>query len=489
MSRGMSRREFLKRVAWAGGVSGLTLGVGAPLFAPLLRQATADDPAMPRRFVIVVEGNCVEPVNMLSPMARAVVEERSTGALEGQRWFYRAYSHASTLSVDDGDLDAAPSLSALGGDESIVDRSAVLLGLSSKITGGGHSTSSGALSCTRATPAKAGGQTIDAWLGLQPSVRSGSPFDVLRLGMSSDPRTRLVYDACAYGAGRSAPVIVSPDVAFNYVFGAVAQGAGQGSFYERRQLLDFARADVNRVLGFFRGSRRERAKLESYLSALEEVSVRQDQLAEMAESLRGVRPQTPDVNPLYGSRHRLDALRAQFELATAALLGDLSRVVVLTSGTGTGGFDVTYSSLGASVARHDLHHQSGGNAQFRDIIRQVTGAHVEMVAQLARTLASTPEIGAEGSMLDHTAILFMSDNGEQHHSTASEWPMLLVGGESLGLRTGGRTLVWPGLGEGNHRQVSNVFNTLGHAAGVELNDFGGEGAARVAEGPLSELLG
>jgi hypothetical protein len=35
--------------------------------------------------------------------------------------------------------------------------------------------------------------------------------------------------------------------------------------------------------------------------------------------------------------------------------------------------------------------------------------------------------------------------------------------------------------------VSNLFNTLGHAAGVPLDDFGAEGLTRVAEGPLSEL--
>ena len=36
--------------------------------------------------------------------------------------------------------------------------------------------------------------------------------------------------------------------------------------------------------------------------------------------------------------------------------------------------------------------------------------------------------------------------------------------------------------------MSNLFNTLGHLAGSDLNDFGREGGTRVALGPLPELL-
>ena len=87
------------------------------------------------------------------------------------------------------------------------------------------------------------------------------------------------------------------------------------------------------------------------------------------------------------------------------------------------------------------------------------------------------------------SIVYIGDNGEQHHSTASEFPVLIIGGESSGLRTGGRTLVYPGLGSAGHRQVSNLWNTLGHVAGVELDAFGTEGPTRVAPGPLGELMG
>ena len=91
-------------------------------------------------------------------------------------------------------------------------------------------------------------------------------------------------------------------------------------------------------------------------------------------------------------------------------------------------------------------------------------------------------------MLDHTVIVYIGDNGEQHHSTASEFPVVLIGGRALGLQTNGRTLVYPGMSSDGHRQLSNLWNTLGYVAGEELDDFGAEGPSRRALGPLAELL-
>ncbi|MEM9192496.1 MAG: hypothetical protein AAGF12_25200 [Myxococcota bacterium] len=114
-------------------------------------------------------------------------------------------------------------------------------------------------------------------------------------------------------------------------------------------------------------------------------------------------------------------------------------------------------------------------------------SYVRMIANLARSLAATPEASGDGSMLDNTLILYMSDNGEKHHSKAEEWPTLLVGGNNLGFKTDGRTVIYPRFGAANNRQMSNLFNSLGHAAGADMNEFGMEGSQRIAPGPLSEI--
>ena len=61
------------------------------------------------------------------------------------------------------------------------------------------------------------------------------------------------------------------------------------------------------------------------------------------------------------------------------------------------------------------------------------------------------------------------------------------GGQALGVATDGRSMAYPGVRDSENRQLSNFFNSLGYAAGTELDDFGTEGSTRIARGPLSEL--
>lgn len=465
-------------------LAGMSMGAGASLLSPFFRQAMATGPT-PCRFVIVVEGNCIEPITMMSTATRAAIDAQATNDTTGRRWFPDRYGHTSPLTIAQGDLGTARSLDPLLGTAGpdLTARSAVVLGLSSLISGGGHTTHCGALSSTRSGNGRPGGQTIDALLAAIPGVRQQTPFDAIRLGVDAG-NSSLAHYTCAYGEGRSAPVIVDPTLAFNNLFGSVASAAGQASFNRRSELLDFANGDVNAALAQFSGNSAERAKLEEYLSSIEAIALRQQRLTGMSSTLTAVSPVDPATNPLYSSTDPLDHLQAQFDLATAALQGGLTNVAVLTSGTGA--FDMAYPSIISGVQRHDLHHGSGGNQTYIDAIHDVTRAHVSMIAKMARALLATPE--GNGTMLDNTVILYMPDNGEQHHSQALEWPCLLVGGQAMGLQTDGRTVVYPGVRQSQNRQMSNMFNTLGYAAGVDLTDFGKEGTTRIAEGPLSEIF-
>lgn len=486
----LNRRKFLKA---------LGLGAGAGLLLPFYRGVLrAEDSALiPRRFVLFVEGNGIEPRAFLSAAVERAIEAAG-GAIDDERYLYRGYAHTSALNVEGAGLGSAPSLTALqgsAGEASLEDRAAVLLGLSSKISGGGHSTECGALSCTRSPIGIPAGQTIDDLLANTPAVLGEAPFDAVRLGVAS-PGKRLMYSTCAFGPRRPAPIISDPTTAFNTLFGSVSTGAGQEVFSQRSDLLDFAREDVNAALRNFSGNSRERAKLEAYLGSLEVLIARQSKIEQMRDTLLTVKPGEPSEVALYTSDDPLDRLQAQADLGAAALLGGLTNVVVIALGTGTANFSLEYPSLtdlypeGKMMKGHDLRHAAeSGNAQCVDVLHTITRRAVGAMAGMARALDAAPELGQDGTMLDHTVMLYMSDNGEKHHSNAEEWPMLALGGAALGVHTDGRAVVFPKLGEDGHRQVSNVFNTLGHIAGLDLNTFGAETTNRLAEGPLSELWG
>jgi hypothetical protein len=282
----LTRRQFVK---------GLGFGVAASLFLPFYRSIYAAG-ASCRRYVIFVEGNGIEPANFM-PIATRQALEAAGADLNGVRHSYRAYQHDAPIVTMNAGISTAPSLGSLS---DLEGQSAVLLGLSSNITGGGHSTEAGALSCTRSPAGSPSGETIDHHLSALQSVRMGTPFQAVRLGVVGDS-TRLNYSTCAFGPRQPAPITADPTTAFNTLFGSVAAGAGQQTFRERQQLLDFAVADVNRALGSFSGNSTERLKLERYVESLETMVTRQQQIQQMGPQLTAVKPGEPADVPLYTS--------------------------------------------------------------------------------------------------------------------------------------------------------------------------------------------
>lgn len=464
----ISRRAWLKRMA---------TGAGAALLSPFFTQLAHAQGRAPRRFLFVVEGNGFEPVTLLGDPARAAIDATTDQPLGDARWWYRSYRHAAPLEVAGG-LGTAP---ALGGLAELADRAAVLFGLSSKITGGGHSARHGALASARSTGGAPGGITIDAWLGARATVRQQTPFDVVRLGVSDDASRPLDFGTCAYGRGRAAPMLLQPDKAFRALFGSVGDAQAGRAFEKRGGQLDFAAADVRASLQVFSGNSAERAKLETYLASIEALQARRARLIALGPQLRAARPAVDGA-----ADAPLDRFTQQLDLAAAALLGGLTNVCVVGCGSG-GDFGMRYPGIIQGVGRHDLHHGSAANPAYRAAIHTVTRRQVDAIAGVARRLAAAPDVGG-GSVLENTLIVYIGDNGEQHHSTASEFPVLLIGGQGMGLRIDGRTWVYPGLSAAGHRQISNLWNLLGHVAGEALDDFGAEGPTRRAAGPLGGLL-
>jgi hypothetical protein len=464
------------------------------MLLPIMSRLTSAGSPKVARFLFVVEGNCYEPVTVLDPGTLAAINASASASITGQRWWYDSYQHTKPIVVPATQFDqtvALPSIASLG----LASQTAVLFGLSSRITGGGHSAFHGVLSSTRTVGGSPGGPTIDAHLGGVPAVRLTTPYDVVRVGMvGSVGASRLSYATCATAAGVAAPAIVDPVAAYNTLFGLVASPAQMAAFSQRKTLLDYAQKDVQAALSAFGGSSAERAKLESYLASVEELGTRQQRLTMMAPQLGAVKPPSPDLAATYAT-DCMNRFGAQLTLAVAALKGQLTNVAVVTSGTGDDFSPLMYpSEPDASYRtwiRHDLHHLSASDPGALTTIHDITRQQLDLIAAAAKDLLSTPDPAGTGSMLDNTVIVFIGDNGEQHHSTASEFPVVLIGGKNLGLKTGGQTIVYPGVDSGGagHRQVSNLWNTLGHLAGEQLDTFGAEGPFRVSPGPLAELMG
>ncbi len=468
----LSRRRFIQAMG---------LGAGAGLVSPLIRTAFAEgDDMLPKRVVICITGNGIEKHTLMSDDANAADGDNDMLVEVG------------------GDLSTAPALSSLAGSAGEVDlrpHSAVLMHLSSTITGGSHTTQYKSLNCS-----KGRAQTVDSWVAQ--CLHSDQPFNAIRLGSVESGTTPLQYGMCMDNPSRQLPIIVNPLKGHAAIFGSLAAGAAGQAFRDNGTLLDFALTDIQRATDAFVGGSRERAKLENYQQAVEEMRLLQQRLLDSEATLRSVADSNginPEDGSLLQSAHPLLRLESQYRLATAALMGDLTRTVVLSSSTGNAFSHTKYSSLqtifeedpnfsGTIPWRHGVCHEAGGNPTYQKVLNRVIERQVEMIARMARDLAAVPE--GDGTMLDHTVIVFMSDNGSTHHSQATNWPMLVIGGSKVGIKTDGRTLLYPKHGTAGNLRVSNALSSLGYVAGYrdEAAKFGGEPDKAQRGGPLEALM-
>ena len=488
----VSRRKLLSSAGLLSGAGLLTsasVATGGNLLGKR-RGAANDNDGCPRRFVIFLEGNGTRPACMFDPLTRQTLEGIAGGPISSNR----DYAHADPVITPQAPLAEARALGALageGGELSLVERSSLVLGLSSTNLGGGHSCNHGALSASRAVGGP-NGATIESVLAQLPTVRGATPFDAIRMGIGSGS-SPLNYSSCAFAAGKPAPILLDPAAVFSTLFGSVSSGAAGADFVTRGERLNFALEDVQRELSELGGSSaRARVKLETYEASLLEMLARDAQLQGMQDALLAVKPAEPgelDPDP-YGSDSPLTRLSVEVDMVIAALLAGLSNVIVVSLGSGSYYWSQEYPSLvqlypgGQMLAGHDLRHGEGES--FYEVLYELSSRYVGEMCRGARALEAVPEEG--GTMLDNTLLLYMPDNGEKHHSNAEEFASLLIGGNNMGFLTDGRSVAFPKAGHENNRQISNLFNSMLHAAGAPTDDFGHKNPdSRVAEGPLSEL--
>jgi len=163
--------------------------------------------------------------------------------------------------------------------------------------------------------------------------------------------------------------------------------------------------------------------------------------------------------------------RMQIELLVASLAGDFARVATLQYTNAVGQPRMKW--LGIEEGQHDLSHEPNSNASAQEKLTKINAWYAGEVAHLARRLAETPEPGGDGSLLDHTTILWTNELGEGKSHSHEDIPFVLVGG-GLGFRTG-RSLYLPGVS--HNRLLLSLAHAMGHTGLVRFGnpDYCGHG--------------
>ncbi|MGE3808520.1 MAG: DUF1552 domain-containing protein [Gemmataceae bacterium] len=459
MNADMTRRDLLKNVAFGAGASFLT-----PILGQLAAHAASDRRAVRQRIVFVVQSNGMNPSHLVPVGVKRRPDGRNQRP-ENQK--------LEELSLKDLELHQA--LAPLA---PFKDRLALVQGLSGRIALSDHSANHGALGCF---PAKqAHDQTIDIALGeANPGV-----IPHVGLGIMDKLDQTFNYQISAAGPGKPVPIQCSPELAFKSLFGSVAGGSSRQKFDLRTNLLDFMAADVQRARAALAAE--ERQKLEQYLQAFEALRDRQAKIDAMKDQLRQHAPKLDDKfkNPTETNR-----LEAQFDIAAAALITGLTNVVTLASGGG-GQHYISFPQLGIPVGGHHYGHGGGvPGMTHEECFVTVRQYHTRLIARLATALQSIKE--GDGTMLDNTVIIYLSDSGDGHHPQLWEWPVILLGNLGGKLKISGRYLQFPAYGAPAHRTLANLYLTLLHAIGKPRDKFGvaDPGLKDVDQtGPIADLL-
>ncbi len=200
---------------------------------------------------------------------------------------------------------------------------------------------------------------------------------------------------------------------------------------ENRSILDAVAEDVTRLRG--RLGRTDRGKIDQYLEAVRDVE-RRIQLAEK----QGM-PKLPELrSPIGVPPVFTDYYRLMTDLMVLAWQTDMTRVCTFQIGHEMSGR--AYPEVGFGDAHHAVTHHQGDAEKINKVI-QINTFHTKLLANYLEKLRLTQD--GDGSLLDHSLILYGSALSDGNLHLYTDLPLLLVAGGVAGIK-GGRHVRYPG---------------------------------------------
>lgn len=304
----------------------------------------------------------------------------------------------------------------------------------------------------------AGGISIDQELKnhLQSREETKTRFGSLEFGVAvpnrADPWTRMSY------AGANKPVAPIDDP-----YQMLGKLYGQSK--DRKTLLsilDDVRDDLKQVSGKL--STEDRDRLEEHLTLVREMeSELQNDGA--SQGLNHPVPQLdPDIELVNDNTPRIS--RMQIDLMVNAMANDMTRVATLQFMRSVGQARMHW--LGIEDGHHSLSHEPDNNETAKEQLIKINEWFSGELAYLTKKLAETPEPGADGSMLDHTLVVWLNELGKGNSHTLDDIPFVLIGGEKSHHFQMGRSLRFPSVP--HNRLWLSIANAMGH----DIKTFGME---------------
>lgn len=148
--------------------------------------------------------------------------------------------------------------------------------------------------------------------------------------------------------------------------------------------------------------------------------------------------------------------RMQSDLLVNSLAADFTRVATIQITNSVGNPRMRW--LDINEGHHGISHEPDNNKKAYEQLIKINTWYCEQVAYLAKRLSETPEPGGEGSLLDHTTIIWTNELGKGNSHTRDDIPFVMVGG-GLGYKMG-RAMKFDHAP--HNRLLLNVAEAMGH---------------------------
>jgi hypothetical protein len=229
---------------------------------------------------------------------------------------------------------------------------------------------------------------------------------------------------------------------------------------QNRSLLDFVMEDaasLRRELGA-----PDRAKLDEYLTAVRDVEQRVAAAARLdRERPAGSAPEVVMERPEGVPEAYEDYARLMFDILTVAFRTDTTRIATFMMARE--GSNRTYRAIDVAEGHHGLSHHKGDEAKIEKLAR-INRHHVELFGAFLTRLAAVPD--GDGSLLDHTAIVYGSGLSDGNRHLHHDLPVLVAGGANGAFRMGRH------VSYAAETPLNNLFVALLHEMGVKPESLG-----------------
>lgn len=299
----------------------------------------------------------------------------------------------------------------------------------------------------------------------------------LELGVQSrlDPVRQITTRMCYQGKFQVLPPENDPREVFKVLFGSggtndAAQLAAR--LEQRRSVLDKVSADLNRLLP--KVSTRDRAKLDSHLTAIRDVELALSGSSGSAKACASPTAPSATLDPLKDQNFPAVG-KAQMDLLALALACDSTRVATLQWSVGQS--PTAHTWLGIAEAHHTLSHEVDSSAASKEKIVKIDNWYAQQFAYLLGKLKAQEEAG--GSVLDNSIVLWCNEQGNGQTHSFDKIPHVLAGSGGGKFRTG-RTIDCTGRANGD--LYVSILNAMG---ATDVQSFG---LPEACKGPLPGLV-